>query len=719
MKSARWAYLLLLLGFGQVLYAQGIPKDSTRNDDDGGMQQIIEDAIIDSENGNSTDWTFLTDQLQDLKDRPLNINTATKEDLLMLPGVTEILANNLLDYIHQFGNLTSLYELQAVPGFTNEVFNRLKNYAMVREAGAKDISPNTKHPAGPALGTMIKEAKHELLLRYVTDIEKEKGYLPPEINSNGDTANHYLGDRNKYYFRYRMRYNQNLSIALVGEKDQGEAFAWDPKKSTYGMDFTSFHVAVKNMGRLKSLVIGDYNIQTGQGMLLSTGLGFGKGSEAVNAIKRQNIGIKPYSSVNENQFMRGAAATYAFGDFYATGFLSHVGRDANIAAKDSFSDDVVLVSSLQSSGLHRTPGEILDKSSIFETVYGGRAEFRKRWLNLGATHYFQHFSSVIQPGTKDYSRYNFSGDDNFLTGLDFDITLRNFNFFGEIGRSQSGGTGAIGGFLGSIGSKVDVAVLARNFTRDFHSFRGYVFDERPTSLQNERGIYLGMKIYPNSKWQISTFLDQFIFPWNNFGASFPTWAHEYMAQVQYSPSRSMSIYVRYRSDNKETNASNLSDSVQIEQIIPTHKQSLRLHFQAKIDRNLSIRTRVEGSWYKQGVKDNYEVDAFGFMMYQDISWKLGWRWDLTARYVVFDSPDFNTRIYAYENDILGFFNIPAYSGVGSRYYAMLNYKPNKRFEFWIRYGRTKYQWDKVLSSGLSEVQGDHRSELKVQMKINF
>ena len=217
-----WLLLLLLLCSAPPLAAQ---RDSTRSNDDG-TDQIIEDAVIDSENDNQTDWSYLTDQLNDLKERPLNINTADKEDLLMLPGMTEILANSILDYVHQFGNLSSLYELQAVPGFTAAIFNRMKPYCVVREALAKDISPNTQHPAGPPIKVMLNDAKHELLLRWVTDIEKERGYEAPDSNSDGSLKSHYLGDRNKYYLRYRMRYNQNLSVALVGEKDNGEAFDW-------------------------------------------------------------------------------------------------------------------------------------------------------------------------------------------------------------------------------------------------------------------------------------------------------------------------------------------------------------------------------------------------------------------------------------------------------------------------------------------------------------
>lgn len=707
--------LAFLLVISSIQLALGqVNPDSVGKDNDV-LDQVIEDAIIDVESDNQTDWSFMTDQLQDLLERPLNLNTASKEEILMLPGMTEILANNLISYIRIYGRLSSIYELQAVPGFDAKLFNTIKNYCMVKESGAKDISPGTKHPAGPPVGTMLKEAKHEILLRMVTDLEREKGYTPPE----GTDTTRYLGDRNRYYFRYRMRYNQNLSVALVGEKDQGEPIWWRPDLNYYGVDFTSFHVAVKNMGRLKNLVVGDYNIQAGQGMLLSRGLGFGKGSEAVNAIKRQNLGISPYASVNENQFMRGAASTFAFGDIYATGFVSYVGRDANIGAKDTLTDDVVFVSSLQTSGLHRTYSELFDKDAIKETAYGGRVELKKRWFNIGATHYFQHFDTYIQPSTKYYNRYDFSGNSNYLSGLDFDFTVRNFNFFGEVGRSKSGGLGMIGGFLGSLSPKVDIAVLARSFDRDFHAFRGYVFAERPTALSNEKGIYLGWKVAPSSKWLLSGFYDQFAFPWNGYQISFPSFGHEFMAQLQYQPSRNMSVYVRWRSDNKQRNASNLPDGQQVEMLIPTSRNSLRLQFSYKVDRNVTIRSRVEKSWYKEGEPGNLEDEGSGFLMYQDLVWKLNWKLDLTARYAIFDAENYNTRIYAYENDILGFFNIPAYYGIGSRYYLMVNYKPNKRFEFWARFARTKYQYENGLGSSLTAIPGDHRSEVKLQMKINL
>ncbi|MEM7037427.1 MAG: hypothetical protein AAF570_10640, partial [Bacteroidota bacterium] len=360
-----------------------------------------------------------------------------------------------------------------------------------------------------------------------------------------------------------------------------------------------------------------------------------------------------------------------------------------------------------------------DKDALLETIYGGRVEYKKRWLNVGATHYFQQFGADIQAGTDDYNQYNFQGDLNYLTGLDFDVTVRNFNFFGEVGRSALGGTGMILGALGSLHRKVDVAIQFRNFDRDFHAFRGYIFGERPTAVQNERGVYLGMKIMPTPKWTFSTYFDQFVFPWHKFNTAFPSRGHEFLAQLQYRPSRKLSMYVRWRADSKEINARELDEGQQVEVLVPTQRNGLRLHLQYKPHRTLAVRSRVEKSWFRRGHLDALEEQHGGIIAYQDVSWKIGWKWKITARYAVFDTPDFDSRIYAFENDVLGFFSIPAYSGVGSRYYAIINYKPVKGVEFWARWARTKFYYDDVIGSGLNEIQGDTRTEIKLQMRLSF
>ena len=710
----RRIFPLLLAAFLPWMAQAQTQPDSVETLDEG-LDPVIEDAIIDIEADEQVDFTIYTDFLDDLKRKPLSLNSASKDELLLLPGITEILATNLLNYINEFGALTSIYELQAVPGFDVEVFRKIQPYVTVKESRAKDINPGVFHPSGPGLKTIFSEANHELLLRFVSLIEDQKGFTDPDTNSDGSLTSRYLGNRHKYYFRYRMRYQQNFSVALVGEKDQGEEFKWDPQNQFYGFDFAAGHIFIRDYGHVKRLVVGDYNLQTGQGLILSTGLGFGKGTETVSAVKRTNFGIRPYASVNENQFMRGAAATLAWGNIYVTPFFSRMTLDANITEEDTFSNEVTNVSTLQTSGFHRTPSELLDKDAIQEMIYGGRVEYKNRFLTVGATHYFQDYGSTIAPSNNDYQIFNFAGDQNFLTGFDFDAAVRNINVFGEFARSKSGGTASTVGLIAALNRKCDFAISFRNFERDFHSTRGFAFAERPTTIRNERGVYMGIKVMPSTKWTISTFVDQFWFPWHNYQVSFPSRGNETMVQVEYKPSRKWSIYSRFRVDNKERNASELADGQQLEVLVPTSRKGLRFHFSYKVHRTLTLKTRIEQSWYTRGEEEN----SRGILAYQDISWKLGWKWKVTARYALFDAPDYDARIYAFENDVLGFFSIPAYSQTGSRYYIILNYKPTRHLEFWARFARSKFLDQRTVGSGLNEIQGNQRSEVKLQMRIKF
>lgn len=703
-------FLLLCAGltFGQ---RDSIPEGGQ---DDHEIQSTIEDAIQGADTEEDTDWTIVTDYLEDLKKSPLNLNDATKEQMTLIPGFTDVMANNLIEHIAKFGPLTSVFELQAISGFTRESYLAIEPYVTVKEIKAKDIGKQ-KHAKGPGFSQIMSGLKGELLVRGITILEEQKGYTAPDTSSTGTLSSRYAGSPWRFYNRFRLRFNQNVSIGVLGEKDSGEEFKWDPDTQTYGFDFTSAHFYLKDFGNVKRLAVGDYNIQVGQGLLLSRGLGFGKGAQTVSAVKRPDLGIRPYASVNENQFLRGAATTIAVKDFYFTGFVSRNSRDANIATEDTTTSTIETISTLQTSGLHRTTSEIEDKDAISETLIGGRVAFKKDRLTIGTTHFVENLSSTLSPTNRDYQYYNFAGNQNYLNGVDVDWTVKNFNFFGEFGRSKSGGTGTIAGFMGSLNPKFEVSMLFRHLEKDFHSSHGFIFAERPTAVQNETGMYLGVKAHPFKKWTVSAYFDQFIFPWHRYQASYPSRGHEYLAQVEYKPSRETQMYVRYRSDHKERNASEFPETQQLDYIVPTRKDNFRIHFDHKITKNMRIKSRAEYSFFTKGDEEKHE----GFMLYQDFIWKMNYKLRFTGRYAIFDIEDSDARIFAYENDILGFFSIPGYNGKASRFYAIVNYKPVKGLEFWVRFARTHFHLENTVGSGLEEIKGANRSELKLQMRYSF
>ncbi|HKB45305.1 MAG TPA: hypothetical protein VKC90_12980, partial [Chitinophagaceae bacterium] len=74
---------------------------------------------------------------------------------------------------------------------------------------------------------------------------------------------------------------------------------------------------------------------------------------------------------------------------------------------------------------------------------------------------------------------------------------------------------------------------------------------------------------------------------------------------------------------------------------------------------------------------------------------------------------------AYENDVLYSYSIPAFFDKGFRYYFTLNYDLNKKLSLWLRWAQTIYRDKKTIGSGLDEIQGNHRSEIKLQVRRLF
>jgi hypothetical protein len=204
---------------------------------------------------------------------------------------------NFLEYRRRLGPLIALYELQAIPSFDLSTVRRIQAFVTLRSDMDDYQIP---------LGDLIREGKNELYLRWNRILESQKGFSQIDEQTLRPV---YEGDPNQLYLRYKHSYSNRFSFGMTAEKDRGEAFfrGSNPK----GFDYYSAHLYLRNYRKwLKTVAIGDYNISFGQGLILYSGFGYGKSSVATT-LKRTSRTISPYTSVNEVNFMRGAALTLA------------------------------------------------------------------------------------------------------------------------------------------------------------------------------------------------------------------------------------------------------------------------------------------------------------------------------------------------------------------------------------------------------------------------
>ena len=463
-------------------------------------------------------------------------------------------------------------------------------------------------------------------------------------------------------------------------------------------------------------MIGDYQAQFGQGLTFWSGFAFsGKSAYSLN-IKRSAPGIRPYTSVNENLFMRGAAATVALGNIEVTGFYSNKGIDGNrISAEDIIDENnnATAISSFQEDGFHRTTREVDNKRAIPETQYGAHVAFKKKRLDIGVTAAHVNFDVDLERNLRPYSQFEFNTNNYTNIGADYNFVLRNFNFFGEISRSDNGGMAYLNGLLIALDPMVSLSVLHRHYDRDFWGIRSVAFSES-SNPWNERGLYFGLEIRPSQKILFNAYFDQFSFDWLRFQSSAPSSGFDSFGQLNYRPSKKVEMYIRARHRQRPRNTEQDVDGIDF--VVAAHQTNYRYNVSYKVSNSVKFRNRIELIDYKRGDSER----EHGYLVYQDIIYRpLSSPWEFTARYALFETDSYDARLYAYENDVPGVWSIPAYYGRGSRGYLMLRYRAGRHVDIWLRYGRWFFNDRDVISSGLQEITRNTRTDIKAELRVRF
>ena len=695
---------VLILFFAVAAFAQEpVPEETSSTP---AAEETVEEKIEiigEETESEDVDYSTLLESLNYYQQNPLNLNTADKEELERLLILNDIQITALLEHINKNGKLLRLEELQTINGFDAETIRKILPYVRVAEGIERDFA---------YLRNLFKYGKHSVIIRYQRVLQEQKGFIEPE---NPD-ASHYLGSPDKIYARYRFVFGNRLSWGFTVEKDAGEEFFtgsnsvnrwYEPYK---GFDFYSAHLFVRNIGFVNAIAIGDYQVEYGQGLIMWSGLAFGKSADVLG-IKKNGLGIKPYTSVNENLFMRGGAVSLGLKKWKADFFYSDLNVDATITEIDTL-DQVQEFSSFQESGYHRTQTEIRNKNKLNRQIIGTHLSYKTRKLELGATALQTTFGANLVKRSSLYNYYEFTGKEINNYGMDFSYTHRNYVIFGEAGRSDNGGIGIITGILAAIDPRVNVGISYRNYEKDFHAFSGNSVAESDNN--NEKGTYIAFSARPVRGWTLSAYYDVFSFPWLKYLVNAPSKGVEYIAQVNYTPSRKLDMYFRVKQTHREENVT--GDPAPVDYLVERDLMNYRFHVSYKISPSFTWRSRVELSNYKKADEPASE----GYLIYLDVAYRgLSSPFTFSLRYQLFDTDDYNSRIYAYENDVLYAYSIPGFFYRGSRFYAVTKYRLMRGIEVWLRYANTFYSNRKIVGSGLDEIQGSNKSEVKAQVRFIF
>ncbi len=716
--------ILLLMVLRMQAQVDGVPKDLIEQRIEAAAEQIGGDADVDLTNL----FEVLTDRYLD----PIDLNHTDAQELNSLLLLTDLQINAIIQHVQRNGRFLSIYELQTVHTMDANTIALIRPFVTVRE---QPLSTSA------SLREIFRNGSHEVIVRSTMNVEQRRGFMhrrspfgldhsyrssadptdfddPAVVDSLERNNKVYLGSPYRIYTRYRFRYRHNLSFGITAEKDEGEEFFRGTQPN--GFDFYSAHLFIRDAGRFKAIAVGDYAAQFGQGLTFWNGLAFAAKSSFTMNVKRNAVGLLPYTSVNENLFLRGAAATYeVLRGLEFTGFVSRKNIDANIATQPLADDTLgtlvqeVIFSSFQEDGFHRTYNEVAKKGSVQETIYGGHLRYKQRAYSIGLTAAHVAFGADLRRNVRPYNQFEFNGQNNTTMGVDWNVLHRNLNWFGEVSRSANGGLAMNTGVLVALDRRVSMSILYRDYGRDFHGLYSVAFAEG-TNPWNERGLYTGIEIRPNRQWQFNAYFDQFRFPWLRYLTDAPSEGNDWLAQLNWRPTRRVELYVRVRHQDR---ARNTTESVTgIKPVVRMSQINHRFNASYRVSDAVTLRTRVETVDFQRGEAPLQH----GFLLYQDIIHRpLMSPVELTLRFALFETDGWDSRLYAYENDLVGMFSIPPHYGRGIRWYGMIRSTPLRRVDVWLRYGAWIYRDQDSVGSGLQEISGNMRSDLRAQVRWRF
>lgn len=648
--------------------------------------ELVEEVAASNEDENSEiDLEQIYEQFANLLNNPVDLNTATRADLEQLYILSDFQISSVLEYIKNNGKMLSKYELAFVHGFDDALAENL--YPFVTVASNYEY---TARSDTAKFKDMISRGKHQIIARAKQLVEKQAGY-------KNDATTKFQGSPLSLYARYSYRYADRLKWNITTEKDAGEKY----------LDFISGHVQYDSKHFLKRLIIGDFQVQFGQGLVLWNGFGISK-SVAGTTVRKRARGVYGYSSTDENKYFRGAAANMEFNKFNISIFASYKNRDATIAD----STDKTF-KTLQTTGLHRTNSEIGNKNSVSETALGGNINYEYKNFRIGISGMWHRFGNDYVRDLLPYNMFELNKSSNYNYSADVQWMWKRMILFAETAfDSNTKNASVVGATLG-LEQNIQLSLLYRNYARNYQSLYAQGFSDG-TKIQNEEGFFMTATFYPLRNLKFSGYFDIFAFPWLKYRINTPSEGYSYAFRIDYSLTDKIKMYVNVKQKSSKENYTPADEH--IAQTVNKSNFHINCNINYALFGNLIMQNRIEYAAFKRGDEPREK----GFMVFQDIAYHFT-EFPLSAslRYAYFNTDSWNTCIYAYENDVLYAYSVPAYYMKGQRFYINLQYSVTKRIKLWLRASQTIYKNRESINSGATKIDGNKQTEIKAQIIIKL
>lgn len=617
------------------------------------------------------------DLLCDLEKNPVNINTATREELEQFPFLSAKDVEDISEYLYMYGPIKSLGELAMIRDLDYYKRRLLFYFVYVGEEEKKGF---------PKMNNIIKYGKHDVI-----------GTLKiPCYTRKGDKKG-YKGYQYKHSVRYDFTYGDYVRFGVIGAQDSGEPFF--SGVNNMGYDYYSFYLVLKKLGRIKNLTIGRYRVRFGMGLVINNNFSFGKLS-SLSSMGRGGSSIRAHASLSDANYLQGVATTVNLAKgLDVSAFVSYRKFDATLNKGDS------TIATILSSGYHRTDTEIEKKNNSSHVLVGANVDYRFGKFYAGITGVYTSLDKELKPKTEAvYRRHYANGKTFYNVGVNYGYTGHRLSFSGETATGDCHAVATVNALSFSVSDNLELLALQR-----FYSFRYYALFAESFSeggaVQNESGVYLGVNWRPVPGMNIQAYSDFAYFAWPKYQASGSSLSFDNLVQMNYAFGK-WAVAARYRLKMRERD----------------NEEKTNLIYKNEHKGRMTI-TYNQGTWSGKTQADvayiDYKDKSFGWMVSQSLSANVRKWFAFTAVAGYFDTDDYDSRLYMYERGMLYSFSFPAYYGNGIRFALLLRSTFSKKLFFTVKAGTTKYFDRNKIGSGYQEISSSSMTDIELQLRLKL
>jgi hypothetical protein len=228
--------------------------------------------------------------------------------------------------------------------------------------------------------------------------------------------------------------------------------------------------------------------------------------------------------------------------------------------------------------------------------------------------------------------------------------------------------------------------------------------------QSVQGFMFGTLGNPLSNLKITTFWFHKKDLWRSYFQPLPQRKKEFYLQGEYRVGVKKYLLLRYHRSTTNFYSSDIHGC----------SERIKQSFRIQIKQNFGTKVRFQSRLEKVILKFSpFQNSKKGINFYQDIYWKIFRMLTLQIRFSAFNTDDYDSRIYEYENDLPNVFSNYALYGRGRKWYVMVKFIPVPKIKLWLKYRRIVFDGVETIGSSRTSINGDMRQDIHLQVELRY